>query len=242
MRGEVGGLLPHTATLHSSLLPSLCTPPPPAAKLDITQRKPYSYIRMNHRLPVPDRLLAAAADLFARDGFDAVSVRQITSRAKANLGAITYHFGSKEALFHAVIDRVGAHLADRFVAIAAENGAPLERIGRIVTMVLTEPNLPAPTMILRELAMDRPLPPPLVQMMQRNMGAMTGLIRDGQADGSIRPGDPALLAMSVMAQPFLLRMASRIPRTLAGVDRDNPDTQRKIVKHVVTTITRSLAS
>ncbi len=197
---------------------------------------------MNQRPPVPDRLLAAAADLFARDGFDAVSVRQITSRAKANLGAITYHFGSKEALFHAVIDRVGAHLADRFAAIAAEKGAPLERIRRIVTMVLTEPNLPAPTMILRELAMDRPLPPPLVQMMQRNIGAMMGLIREGQADRSIRPGDPALLAMSVMAQPFLLRMASRIPRDIVGVDGNDPATQRKLVKHVVTTITRSLAS
>ena len=197
---------------------------------------------MNQSRPVPDRLLAAAADLFARDGFDAVSVRQITSRAKANLGAITYHFGSKEALYHAVIDRVGAHLADRFVAISAEKGTPLERISRIVTMVLTEPHLPAPSMILRELATDRPLPPPLVQMMQRNMGAMMALIREGQADGSIRAGDPSLLAMSVMAQPFLLRMVSRIPRDVAGVDRNDPDTQRKLVKHVVTTITRSLPS
>ena len=197
---------------------------------------------MNQSRPVPDRLLAAAADLFARDGFDAVSVRQITSRAKANLGAITYHFGSKEALYHAVIDRVGAHLADRFVAISAEKGTPLERISRIVTMVLTEPHLPAPSMILRELATDRPLPPPLVQMMQRNMGAMMALIREGQADGSIRAGDPSLLAISVMAQPFLIRMISRIPRDVAGDDRNDPDTQRKLVKHVVTTITRSLAS
>jgi hypothetical protein len=109
-------------------------------------------------------------------------------------------------------------------------------------MVLTEPNLPAPTMILRELAMDRPLPPPLVQMMQRNIAAMMGLIREGQADGSIRHGDPALLAMSVMAQPFLLRMTSRIPRDIVGVDGNDPATQRKLVKHVVTTITRSLAS
>jgi hypothetical protein len=45
-----------------------------------------------------------------------------------------------------------------------------------------------------------------------------------------------------MAQPFLLRMASRIPRDIAGVDRNDPDTQAKLVKHVVTTVTRSLAS
>jgi AcrR family transcriptional regulator len=197
---------------------------------------------MNQRLAVPERLLAAAAELFAHDGFDAVSVRQITGRAKANLGAITYHFGSKEALFHAVLARIGEPFAVRFVEIAAERGSPLARIGRIVTMVLIEPNLPAPSMILRELANNRPLPPPLVHIMQRNIAVMMGLIRDGQADGSIRAGDPTLLAMSVMAQPFLLRMASRIPRDILGVDGSDPDTQRHLVKHVVTTITRSLAS
>jgi AcrR family transcriptional regulator len=195
---------------------------------------------MNSNDAVPERLLAAAGDLFARHGFDAVSVRQITSRAKANLGAITYHFGSKEALFHAVIERFGGRLSERFVSIAAGRGTPLERIGRIVTMVLTEEDLPAPTLILRELANDRPLPPPLVRLMRRNLGAVVALIQEGQRDGSIRDGEPPLLAMSVMAQPFLMRMASRIPRDIAGVDRNDPATRRRLVKHVVTTITRSL--
>lgn len=198
---------------------------------------------MNSQQPVSERLLAVAADLFARVGFEGVSVRAITSRAKANLGAITYHFGSKEALFNAVIDRVGGRLAERFAELASDDAvAPLERIGRIVAMVMTEPNLPAPAFVLRALATDRPLPKPLVALMQRNLRVMTSLIQQGQADGSIRDGDPAMLAMSVMAQPFLLRMASRIPREVFGVDGKDPETQRKLVSHVVTTITRSLAS
>lgn len=197
---------------------------------------------MNTPPNVPERLLDAAAELFSREGFDAVSVRQITSRARANLGAVTYHFGSKEALFHAVFERIGAPLSQRFVALATAPGTPLDRIARIVTMVLTEPGLPAPEMILRELATDRPLPPPLLHLMRRNLAAMGALVREGQADGSIRAGDPMLLAMSVMAQPFLMRMASRIPRDVAGFDRNDPKTQRKLVKHVVTTITRSLAA
>ncbi|MHB8838918.1 MAG: TetR/AcrR family transcriptional regulator [Gemmatimonadaceae bacterium] len=196
---------------------------------------------MNSRPPVPERLLAAAADLFAREGFDAVSVRQITSRARANLGAITYHFGSKEALFHAVVGRVASHLADRFVMIASETRPPLERIGRIVAMLLTEPDLPAP-LLLRELTTDRPLSAPIVHMMRRNLGIVIGLIREGQADGSVHAGEPALLAMSVMAQPFMMRIAGKIPQEIAGVNPSDPKTQRKLVKHVVTTITRSLAS
>lgn len=197
---------------------------------------------MNIKRDVPERLLAVAADLFAREGFDAVSVRKITSRAKANLGAVTYHFGSKEELFHAVIDRIGVPFSHRFISIAAGAGTPLDRICGIVTMVLTEPNLPAPTLILRALATDRPLPPPLRELMQRNLATIAGLIREGQSNGSIREGEPNLLALSVMAQPFLLRMAFRIPRDIVGVDRSDPATQRAVVQHVVTTITRSLAT
>jgi AcrR family transcriptional regulator len=197
---------------------------------------------MNESRDVPERLLAVAADLFAREGFDAVSVRDITSRAKANLGAVTYHFGSKEALFHAVIERIGAGFAERFTTLAAQPGSPLERIAAIVTMVLTERDLPAPTMILRELATDRPLPAPLVQLMRRNLQTMAALIREGQRDGSICRGEPGLLAMSVMAQPFLLRVGSRIPLDVAGVDRADPKTQQRLVKHVVGIIRRSLST
>ena len=117
-----------------------------------------------------------------------------------------------------------------------------DRIGAIVRMVLTESDLPAPNLILRALATDQPLPPPLLRIMQRNLGTMMGLIRDGQRDGSIRRGDPQLLALSVLAQPFLLRVAARIPRDLAGVDRSDPGTQKRVVTHVVNSVHRSLAT
>ena len=197
---------------------------------------------MNAHATVPERLLAVATDLFVRKGYDAVSVRDITGRARANLGAVTYHFGSKEALFHATIDRMGGAFVERFATLAAGRGTPLERIAAIVRMVLAEPHLPAPVMILRALATDQPLPPPLVRIMRRNLATMMGLIRDGQRDGSIRRGDPQLLALSVLAQPFLLRVASRIPRDVIGVDRSDPRTQQRLVAHVVDTIHRSLAT
>lgn len=50
-------------------------------------------------------LLNAAEELFALQGYHAASLRAITAKAKANLAAVNYHFGSKEALLKAVIDR-----------------------------------------------------------------------------------------------------------------------------------------
>jgi AcrR family transcriptional regulator len=51
------------------------------------------------------RILNAAEHLFARDGYHATSLRGITTAAEANLAAVNYHFGSKEALLEAVIVR-----------------------------------------------------------------------------------------------------------------------------------------
>ena len=51
------------------------------------------------------RLLEAAEQLFSEEGFDRVSVRDITERAKANVAAVNYHFGSREGLVEQVMER-----------------------------------------------------------------------------------------------------------------------------------------
>lgn len=51
------------------------------------------------------RLLDAAESLFSRQGFASTSLRAITTAARANLAAANYHFGSKEALLKAVLQR-----------------------------------------------------------------------------------------------------------------------------------------
>ncbi len=51
------------------------------------------------------RLLAAAESLFVEYGYEAMSLRQITAKAHANLAAVNYHFGSKEALMHELLSQ-----------------------------------------------------------------------------------------------------------------------------------------
>jgi AcrR family transcriptional regulator len=77
-----------------------------------------------------DRILDVAERLFARDGFEATSLRAITAEAQVNLAAVNYHFQSKEALVQAVIGRrMGPVNTQRLVLLdayeAASAGAPL---------------------------------------------------------------------------------------------------------------------
>ncbi len=50
-----------------------------------------------------NRILLAAQRLFAERGFEAVSLRMITTEALANVAAVNYHFGSKEELIDEVV-------------------------------------------------------------------------------------------------------------------------------------------
>ncbi|WP_077556311.1 TetR/AcrR family transcriptional regulator [Rhodanobacter sp. B04] len=51
------------------------------------------------------RLLEATEWLFIEGGYEAMSLRQITARAGANLAAVNYHFGSKEALVQELLSQ-----------------------------------------------------------------------------------------------------------------------------------------
>src|SRR5947208_5281397 len=51
------------------------------------------------------RILDGAEELFGERGLDRVSIRDITRKARVNLAAINYHFGSKEDLIAAVFER-----------------------------------------------------------------------------------------------------------------------------------------
>ncbi len=52
-----------------------------------------------------NRILDAAEDLFAEKGISRTTLRAVTQAAEANLAAVHYHFGSKEALLDAVVER-----------------------------------------------------------------------------------------------------------------------------------------
>lgn len=66
-----------------------------------------TYVLIN-RMKIHDtktRILDAAEELFAENGYQGTTLRRITAAAGANLAAVNYHFGSKEALLEAVFER-----------------------------------------------------------------------------------------------------------------------------------------
>lgn len=66
----------------------------------------YRRARQDRGVETRQKLLLAALDVFGRYGFEGSATRDIAKRAGANLAAIVYHFGSKDALHRAVAEYV----------------------------------------------------------------------------------------------------------------------------------------
>lgn len=60
---------------------------------------------MNERGDTKSRILDTAEKLFGMNGFDATSLRDITTAAEVNLASINYHFQSKDSLIDAIVAR-----------------------------------------------------------------------------------------------------------------------------------------
>ena len=190
----------------------------------------------------PAALVQAARELFSEHGFDGTSVRAITARAGTNLGAITYHFGSKQALYEAVISEVIAPSHQRLAA-AAEDGPPLQRVEGVVRAFFDylHENPDLPPLIMQLMTSSRPIPPVALLTIRANIGLIVSLIAEGQSDGSIRAGDPRLMALSIGAQPMWLTLARRAIQEGAEIDQDDPHIRAQLVDSVAEFVRAGLA-
>lgn len=74
-----------------------------------------------------EQILDAADVVFAESGFHAASMEAIAERVGVGKPVLYRHFGSKEGLYGAVLDRAGDELVQRLAAVAAEP-APREQL------------------------------------------------------------------------------------------------------------------
>jgi AcrR family transcriptional regulator len=183
---------------------------------------------------IPDTaaaLLDAARDIFATYGYEGASVRSITAAAGANLGSITYHFGSKRELYDQVVGSIVVPLAERVERVVAGGGPALPRAGSVVTTyfeyVRTNPDLPQ--LMMQELVLSGVPPAAVAGPMKRVLAALSGLIAEGQERGEVKAGPVTVLGIFILSVPVHLSMMRRALRSVGGVDMGEEATFEAVV-------------
>jgi AcrR family transcriptional regulator len=181
--------------------------------------------------------------MFAEHGFEGTSMRALTSRAGVNLGAVTYHFGSKEALYAAVAESLALPLRERIARVASRDLPPLDRIEFSVRELFEHlgehPDLPR--FMVQQLASARPMPRTVLETLGANHAALVSMIAEGQRAGSVRDGDPRLLALSIVAQPIWMAVVRRALEQAIGIDQADARTRSELIESHVQFVRSGLA-
>jgi AcrR family transcriptional regulator len=148
-------------------------------------------------------ILTVAEQLFADQGFDGTSVRDIAQHANVNLAMISYYFGSKEKLLEAMIeDRAGYTLGILEELNKDQNLTPWDKIDRLVEFyvekvmnnyrfhcIMTQQASNTRSAEIKEL---------IVNIKLRNLEQVRKVITDGQRKGMFRKVDIEFTIATIM--------------------------------------------
>lgn len=82
------------------------------------------------------QILEVAERLFAENGFDGTSVRQIAKDANVNVSMISYYFGSKEKMLEALLGYRMADFKIQIESLISKDNSPMAKVDEIVAFVV----------------------------------------------------------------------------------------------------------
>lgn len=149
-----------------------------------------------------DDILLAAAEVFVERGFDAATTREIGERAGLLSGSLYHHFETKEEMLFALVRDVYSGILASLESVQEAPGTGADQLRLLVEIHVRHliENLARTTLSLHEFrSLTEEHRAVIAEAEARYAAAVTELIEEGRADGSIRPdADPRLARMVVL--------------------------------------------
>ena len=199
-----------------------------------------------------ERLLAAAGEVFSEQGFRRATVREICTRAGANIAAINYHYRDKEGLYAEVMRSGVARALHKYPPdMGLEQGAaaPAERrlrafVRSLLFRLLDEgPDSWHGKLMLWEMieptgALDRLLQETIRPLYQRLEGIVTELLGPAATQERVRMG-----IVSTLGQCMVYRtMEPLLSRVQPGSTEFRPQRIEALAEHVTRVMVAGLKS
>ncbi|HEX6162261.1 MAG TPA: TetR family transcriptional regulator [Vicinamibacterales bacterium] len=199
-------------------------------------------------LSTKDAVFDSAATLFARAGFDGVSVDDIAREAAVNKAMIYYHFADKLALYRAVLADGLSRMGETVHAIASAADSPAIKLDRFIEAFvrMTELRPWMPALMLREIAEGAPrLDAPTMEHMRLVIASFAAILKQGQDSGAFRRLHPILAYESVIGPIIINAARERVAEQPSRKGADFPMlvaiSHADVISHAQETAKRMLA-
>lgn len=193
---------------------------------------------MNGSTETRSRVLQAATEVFAAEGYRNATLREICRRAEANIAAVNYHFRDKEQLYAAVIEHAMRVAAERLPRASQVPGLPAETRLRQFIHEMMESMLGAKreAVVLRLMVNETAEPTPALDLMiervigpfHRQLAAIVAeLLGPGATEEEIRD-----CAGSVVAQCTSYHHSAAVIQRLHGLELHDEAVIDRLTDHI----------
>ncbi|EKO40413.1 MAG: transcriptional regulator [Solidesulfovibrio magneticus str. Maddingley MBC34] len=169
---------------------------------------------------IASRILDAAAEEFAGQGFAGAKVEAIAKRAGVNKAGLYYHVGNKEKLYEAVMLRLFSQVAGAVEQAAAPGlapGASLAALAEALAGLFTRlPMLPR-IMALEMASGGANMPAAAMMEFRRIFGVTRGILARGQEAGLLRPAEPVFVHLTLVGGMIVYSLSEPLRRRFAQV-------------------------
>lgn len=197
-----------------------------------------------------DKILDVGEALFARRGYAGVGLREVAERVGLGKSSLFHHFRSKGSLYLSVLQRVFERIDERVRPSLDGAGTPAERLERCVGALIDAlAEHPATArLLLRGLFEDDDLPADseaelaeTERSLERLVGRLLGLVREGVESGAFRPVSPAHVLQTLIGAVVYHFASGEFGEGLTGGPLFSSDAVRRRKDEINQMLRRGLA-
>jgi AcrR family transcriptional regulator len=189
-----------------------------------------------HRIePTTQRLVAAAAEVFAEKGYEGAGVAEIARRAGFTTGAIYSRFSGKAELLAAAIEACTRDEFDQLFAQHAFEGRATDLLATVGSHLVTREQQPGRALLLEAFAAARRNPEVarlLREHLMERSARMASLVDASKASGQV---DPALDTRSIVHFAHAVGLGFLLFEAI-GADHPDPVSWEEVVRRVVESV------
>lgn len=187
-----------------------------------------------------EQMLRVAERLFALQGFEAVSIRQIVDEAGVNIAMVKYYFGSKDGLFEALLNARFPRTQAQLGELAASPLDPWKKLLALVDLYVEKffADRAFHRIIMREMSLSQR--PRHVELITGHFAdilrIIQGFIVEGQEQGMFRRVDIGLTLATVFGSFLALVGQGRLMCVVLQEDCEedvySPDSLQRFKEHM----------
>ena len=186
-----------------------------------------------------ERIVLAAADLFAEHGYESVSMNDIARQAGVSKANVFHHHTSKHDLYLTVVRRACAHSRERLSGLGSPQGSLPDRFHTFARGMLGDmlEQAQVTRIILRELLLDGEQRGPELaeRVFGDNFATLVAILREGQKQGTLRRDlDPAMAATLLIGANVFFFEARDVLRHFRDVSfADQPESYSRMLADIL---------